>query len=200
MVDHVHEQDDCPSGTPLLTAGLVDLGRTTWGERRSRIGGRAWQRPVVDTGALEGRAAQWIERTGGPKLVVATQTNVVEVVVDEDGALIAGVPLVVVLAPPAILWRLAAALAAPAVTAWLLHRTAGAALAPRALKVSAPLLREVPLPVNDEAWDRGTAAMRAGQLDGYIDAMAAAYGVGPEIGAWWRARAISVWSPEPARR
>ena len=87
----------------------------------------AWDRPVVDVGALEGRAADWAQRTGGPKLLVATQTRVVEVVVDDAGEWIAGVPLVVVLAPTERLWPLAAALAAPAVSAWLLQRAAGTA-------------------------------------------------------------------------
>ena len=200
MVPHVHEQADCPSGRPLVTTGLVDLGGCTWGERPARVGGRAWDRPVLDTGPLEGRAADWVRRTGGPKLVVATQTKVVEVVVDEAGEWIAGVPLVVVLAPPERLWPLAAALAAPAVSAWLLQRAAGTALTPQSLKVSAALLREVPLPTDDEAWAAGTAALRSGDLDGFAAAMSMAYGTGPDVAAWWVARARTVWSPRAARR
>ena len=127
----------CPTGRPFVTTGLIDLGHCAWGTRAARVGGRAWDRPVVDVGALEGRAADWAQRTGGPKLLVATQTRVVEVVVDDAGEWIAGVPLVVVLAPAERLWPLAAALAAPAVSAWLLQRAAGTARTPRALKVTA---------------------------------------------------------------
>jgi len=200
MVGHVHEQADCAVGVPLVTTGLVDLGRAAWGERPARIGRRTWTRPVVDVAALEGRAADWARRTRGPKLVVATQTRVVELVVDEAGAVIPGVPLVVVLADAEQLWPLAAALASPAVTAWALQQVAGTARAPQALKVTAALLRQVPLPSDAHAWRSGTDAFRAGDLEGFVAAMALAYDIGPEVGEWWIERARTVWSPERAHR
>ncbi len=190
-----------PTGVPLVTTrddrpGARGVGRACRAHRRAHLGrGRS---STCD--ALEGRAADWVRRTGGPKLLVATQTRVVEVAVDDDGRWIPAVPLVVVLAPVERLWPLAAALAAPAVTAWSLARTAGRALSPRALKVTAALLRAVPLPVDEAAWDRGTEAFRSGDLDGFVDAMAVAYGVGPEVGAWWVERARTVWSPAAAAR
>ncbi len=200
MVDHVHEAVDQPRGTPLVTTGLIDLGHCAWGQRPARIGRRRWEQPVLVVGALEGRAADWVRRTGGPKLMVATQTRVVEVVVDEAGEWVPGVPLVVVLAPPDRLWPLAAALAAPAITAWLLERVAGTALTPHSLKVTAALLRGVPLPTNDEAWHHGTEALRDGDLDAFVDAMGVAYGVGVEVGRWWQPRAATVWSRPATHR
>lgn len=194
MVAHVAEAQDLPEGRPLLTSGLVDLGHSAWGERPARIGGHRWQRPVLDVAALEGRAADWAARTGGPKLVVATQTNVIEVVVDDGGEWIAGVPLVVVLAPPDRLWPLAAALAAPAVTAWALAQAAGTARTPRSLKITAALLRAVPLPTDLEAWTLGTAAMRSGDLERFVAAMSDAYGTGTDVADWWSRRARRVWS------
>jgi hypothetical protein len=107
---------------------------------------------------------------------------------------------VVVLAPPEHLWPLAAALAAPAVSAWLLQRAAGTALTPQSLKVTAALLRDVPLPTDDEAWSAGTDALRSGDLDGFAAAMSIAYGTGADVAAWWVARARTVWSPRAARR
>ncbi len=200
MVAHVHEEVDCAAGVPLVTTGLIDLGRCAWGDRSARMGRRSWDRPVLDVAALEGKAAEWVRRTGGPKLIVAPQTRVVEVVVDEVGAWIAGVPLVVVLAPPDRLWPLAAALASPAVTAWLMQLAAGTALTPDALKVTAALLRDVPLPGDDTAWELGTAAFRAGDLEPFADAMAMAYDAGPEVTRWWLERARTVWSPSEAHR
>ena len=200
MVDHVHEHAVLPTGTPLVTTGLVDLGGCAWGDRPARIGGRSWDQPVLDVAALDGRAADWVRRTGGPKLVVATQTRVVEVVVDEEGDWVAAVPLVVVLAPVEDLWRLAAALAAPPVTAWLLERVAGTALTPQSLKVTAALLREVPLPRDGRAWDDGAAAFREGDLHAFATVMSAAYGTSAGVAAWWSERATTVWSPRGARR
>lgn len=200
MVDHVHEQEGCPAGVPLVTTGLVDLGRCAWGERPARIGGQSWNRPVLDVAPLDGRAADWVHRTGGPKLLVAPQTRVVEVVVDEVGDWIAAVPLVVVLAPPQQLWSLAAALASPAVTAWALQRAAGTARTPDTLKVSAALLRQVPLPSSQEHWDDGTAAFRAGDLTAFAQAMSRAYDSPPAVAEWWERRAKAVWSPGAVAR
>lgn len=200
MVDHVHEQADCPGGVPLVTTGLVDLGRCAWGERPARIGRRSWERPVLDVAALDGRAADWARRTGGPKLILATQTRVAEVVVDEVGRWIPGVPLVVVLAPSERLWPLAAALASPAVTAWALQQVAGTGLTHQALKVTAALVRQVPLPADEVAWAAGTAAFQAGDLEAFADAMTTAYGTAPEVSDWWVERAKLVWSPSGAGR
>ncbi|MEQ1786249.1 MAG: N-6 DNA methylase [Acidimicrobiales bacterium] len=200
MVDHVREQADLPAGRPLVTTGLIDLGGCRWGERSARIGKRSWQRPVLDVERLEGRAADWVRRTAGPKLVVATQTRVVEVLVDEEGSWIVAVPLVVVLAPPERLWPLAAALAAPATSAWLLQHAAGTGLTAQSLKVSAALLRAVPLPTDLDAWRVGTAALRAGDLAAFGSAMSTAYGTGPDVETWWTERATTVWSPPGARR
>jgi hypothetical protein len=78
--------------------------------------------------------------------------------------------------------------------------TAGSALAGDALKVSARLLREVPLPKPGPAWDVAADLVdRAGHEDGTParsallaaagDAMCRAYGVPVEpVRSWWSAR------------
>lgn len=199
-VPHVREQADLPAGRPIATAGMVDLGAIAWGERPVRLGGRRWSRPVVEVGALEGPAARWLERTAGPKLVVAPQTKVVEVAVDEAGEFIASVPLVVVLPPPGRLWHVAAALAAPAVSAWLAAQAAGSGRSPHAVRPSPALLRSVRLPLDAASWEAGAAAFRRRELDAFADAMSAAYRSGEDVRAWWMARARTVWSPNgPAR-
>lgn len=194
IAPHVHEVEALPAGRPLLTTGLVDLGREAWGERPARIAGRRWERPVVDVAALEGRAADWARRAAAPKLVVATQTRVVEVVVDPDGRFLPGVPLVVAWAPPPRLWALAAALCSPPVTAWAAEQAAGTALSSRALKLTAALVRAAPLPTDHLAWQVGTAAFEAGELEGFAEAMTAAYGCASNVTDWWFDRLGSAWS------
>lgn len=200
LAPHVHEEDSLPIGRPLLTTGLVDLGGHSWGLRPARVGGRRWERPVVDVNSLHGRAAEWVRRTTAPKLVIAGQTAVVEVVVDADGQLVPGVPLVVALAPAVRLSALAAALCSPPVTAWVAQRTAGSGLSSRSIKLSASLVRQVPLPLDVEAWRAGTDAFERRDLPGFAISMTEAYGCGPAIAAWWLARAGSAWSqPVPSR-
>ncbi|MGQ0832322.1 MAG: N-6 DNA methylase [Microthrixaceae bacterium] len=194
-VPHVHEQEDLPGGRPLLTSGLVDLGRSAWGERPARVGGARWARPVVDEAALEGRAADWARRTSGPKLVMATQSRVVEAVPDIDGRLLPSVPLVVAWPAPERLWAVAAALCSPPVAAWIAARSAGTGLSAHALRLTAGLVRQVPLPPDADAWRAGAAAFEAGDLDRFAAAMTAAYGCDESVSAWWRDRCGSAWSP-----
>lgn len=197
---HVREDDGLAPGRPLLTSGLVDVGGNGWGRRSARVGGRIWQRPVVDVAALEGPAAAWALRTSVPKLVIATQTKVIEATVDDDGRFLPGVPLIVALAPAHHLWPLAAALCSPPVSAWAAQRAAGTALSPGAVRLTASIVREAPLPSDPAAWDEGTRALRAGDAERFAEAMTAAYGAAPDIAAWWLQRVGSAWSRDGSTR
>ncbi|MFZ6003734.1 MAG: N-6 DNA methylase [Actinomycetota bacterium] len=197
---HVHEEGALPSGRPLLTSGLIDVGGNSWGRRSARVNGQVWQRPSVDVAALEGRAAAWARRTSVPKLVIATQTKVVEAAVDEDGRFLPGVPLIVALAPVDRLWSLAAALCSPPVSAWAAQRAAGTALSPGAVRLSASLVRDAPLPVDQDAWDDGTRALEAGDAERFAEVMTAAYRCSPGVADWWLQRVGSAWSRDGSTR
>lgn len=207
LVDVVREAT--PSDTsgrvaPLVTSGAIDWAACSWGERPIRYAKRRWQAPVVDLERLPAAAPpiarRWVERSRTPKLVVATQTRVVEAAVDCDGDWVPSVPTLAVLpADDGDLWRLAAALLAPAATAWLLRRSAGNGLERGTLKVAAPDLAALPLPGDATAWDAATARLRShvaeprvASLDGYLAAAAAAYGTPTALTRWWRARAGAV--------
>lgn len=205
-----------PGQAALVTAGVVDWGSASWGQRPVRFAKRSWAAPVVDLARLEadGTAAarRWVERTRGPKLVVATQTRVVEVAVDESGDWVPSVPAIAVVPRcPSDLWPLAAALAAPAATAWLLRRAPGAALSRGALKIAAGDLADLPLPGHAAAWEAATSAFRQvardavgapvpgsdappdpapdpGAFEAFVAAAAAAYGSSPALVRWWRGR------------
>jgi N-6 DNA Methylase len=203
LVDVVREHaagDDATS--PLVTSGLIDWLGCSWGSRPARFAKHTWRAPVVDLAELEsagGRAgARWVTRTRVPKLVVAAQTRVVEAAVDAEGAWVPSVPVVsVVPHDPADLWRLAAAVASPAATAWLLGRAPGTALARGALKVAAPHLLTLPLPIDHGAWDEAAAAVRVlttgprppAACDRFLEAAAAAYATPASLTTWWRERA-----------
>ena len=199
----VCERDELPAGVPaapLVTSGALDWAASAWGDRPVRYARRRWAAPVVDPRLLAGTppvARRWVSRTAAPKIVVATQTRVVEAAVDTDGTWVPSVPaLAVVPHDPGDVWLLAAAVLAPAATAWLAHRAVGTALDRAALKVAKPDLAALPLPADGTAWASAASALQAytaqpaqALLDRYLRAAARAYGTTPELTAWWRARA-----------
>jgi N-6 DNA Methylase len=199
----VRERDELPEGSllaPLVTSGALDWAACSWGERPVRYARRRWHAPVVDLDRLVASppvAQRWVARSRAPKLVVGTQTRVVEAAVDAGGTWVPSVPaLAVVPHDPGDVWRLAAAVLAPAATAWLAHRSVGTALDRAALKVAKPDLAALPLPADAAAWDAATSALCAyasdpgeARLGRFLAAAEAAYGTAPELTAWWRARA-----------
>jgi hypothetical protein len=200
VVDGPADGDDA-AFPPLVTAGLVDPAACAWGERPARHGGRRWAAPRVDLARLSADGhGDWARRRLVPKVVVASQTRVVEAAVDEAGAWLPSVPLVSVTGPVDRLWHAAAALLSPVTTAGVLRRGSGTALATDHLKLGAPQVRDLPLPPDGPDWDEAAAAVRAASsatdptrrraalLDAAV-ASCAAYGV-PADGLvdWWAAR------------
>jgi len=172
----------------LITSGLIDVGRDLWGERTTRFDGRSLTHPRVDPSQLTGRVGRWVYQRLEPKVVVATQTKVVEAAVDVHGQWVPSTPVISVHAAPADLWRVAAVLTAPAVSAWAMRHHAGAALAPDAIKLSARQVLAVPLPTHDAAWQRGADALAAGRVLDAGREMNEAFGAEEEVFDWWRAR------------
>ena len=183
---------------PLVTSGAVDWAACGWGERPVRYAKRRWVAPVVDHARLARHAPpiaqRWVERTAAPKLIVASQTRVIEAAIDMDGRCVPSVPtLAVVPHDPDDLWRLAAAVLSPTATMWLTHRAAGTGLDRGALKVAGPDLVALPLPHDPEAWEAAAEALRAyvaapgeATLDAYLGAAGRAYPGSTALAAWWR--------------
>jgi len=207
LIPLVREAADRPDGdrAPLVTTGVLDWGRCAWGERPVRFARRSWAAPVIDLSAVDDLdpaapttrgVRRWLARTGGPKLLVANQTRVVELAVDVEGTWVPSVPTLAVVPPqPEDLWLLAAAAASPTATAWLWRRAPGTALHRDALKVAAGHLAALPLPVDEGAWQEAATALEgfvthhdADAFEAYVTAAAAAYRSPPDLVAWWRAR------------
>jgi hypothetical protein len=172
-----------PGDAPLITSGLVDPLACRWGTRPARFARERWDAPAVPVDDLPA----WAAKLRVPKVLVATQTRVVEAVADELGELVPCTPVLSVVPTGDIdLWHLLAALLSPPVSAWALHEASGAAMTSDALKLSAKQVRQVPLPSRGDAWDAGAAAARDGDLEGVGRAMTSAYGV--DVEEWWRGR------------
>ncbi|MEQ8716168.1 MAG: N-6 DNA methylase [Acidimicrobiales bacterium] len=184
----------------LVTVGMIDPFRLRWGLEEFRFARRRWRQPVVDLDDLadrDPRLSAWYSATLAPKVCVASQTKVIEVAVDAEGTWAATTPVVSAVATDVDVWHLAAALGAPAVTAWSFARAAGSGLSGDAVRVSASLVRSVPLPGDADAWADGAAVLAAieagagptpGDLAAFAAAMAAAYRCDGDVAHWWTQR------------
>ncbi|MFT7473100.1 MAG: hypothetical protein ACI81L_000011 [Verrucomicrobiales bacterium] len=196
--------DDTPAsnGRPrLVTAGAIEPLASNWGRTAVRFGGRGWLAPTLDLSAIEDdKVRQWFAARCVPKLLLASQTRVIEVVVDDAAEMVPSVPVVSVEPiDESEIWHLAAALGAPAISAWMLSTAAGTGLSHDAIRVRARTLADVPLPVPSKAWDSGAEHARAaseahdaGDDAAYVEhlrslatTMNAAYGVSDDVGRWW---------------
>ncbi len=194
---------------PLLTCGLIGPVWSDWGRRPTKFAKRTWQAPVVDLATLaadDPSLHRWAQARRVPKLVLATQTRVVEAVVDDAGRWYPSVPSIALTCAPDRLWAAAAVLLAPAVTLWAFRRHAGAALSNDALKVSARQVLAAPLPTDPVRWERAAACLAAAhrcagqgdpigwrhELEEFARESAAAYDLPPAdadaVTAWWLAR------------
>ena len=193
---------------PLITTGLVDLALCLWGDHHTRFDGQRWTAPRVDLVRLErdGTIGPWARSRLVPKLILATQTRVLEVVVDERGEWIPSIPLIsVVPTNGAAVWHLAAALSSPPLTAIAAGTYLGTALTIDAIKLSANQVRSLPLPGPSAAWDAAAELFRRAQCEPerrreHIVAcgklMCEAYGLdggaAAPVLAWWVPRAVDV--------
>jgi len=201
------EDADGRTTARLVTVGAVDPLWISWGAAPIRFGGRDWDRPVVDRDALPPRIGGWLDRQLRPKVLLATQSRLLEPVVDRDGIVAPATPLIAVHAEADQLDRVAAVLLAPPVVVWAWRRWFGTAMAIDAVKLAARQVREVPLPADLTRWDEAAALLGAGTARAPVDEdadggraaaravalevarlMTAAYGAGPAVFDWWRDR------------
>jgi hypothetical protein len=195
LVGHVREAPGRPSA-PLVTCGLIGMGTSAWGAKPVRFAKQRWARPDVDVAAARQastRMASWLDRVQRPKVVVASQTRVLEGAADRDGTWVPSTPaLSVVPTDQADVDRVAAVLCAPPVAAWALRRAVGTGLSPDAIRVSAGLLADVPLPTNARAWTAATALLADGDLEAFGAVATAMYDLpsaqADAVERWWAGR------------
>jgi SAM-dependent methyltransferase len=188
---------DHDEGPPLITSGLVDPGRTRWGDQPITFARRHFDRPRVDLGRLDARMTEWARRRLVPKVLVANQTRIVEAVCDPEGAWLPGVPVIGVYprgvhwddavrtdhaAAADVAWEIAAVLTCGYASAWLWHRNAGTGLSAASVRVSPVVLAELPWPPGDLA--AAVASLRAGDVRDCARHVDRAYGAS-EVTSWW---------------
>lgn len=220
LVPYVFEDGGSTGGQPaderryprLITTGLIDPARSLWGLVPTRFAKQRFSRPRVDVEELRARTSlgPWSRARQVPKVLLATQSRVLEAVVDESGDWLPSTPTITVQAPPARLWHVAAALSSPPLTAVAQRRHAGAALSSDAITLSARHVAALPAPAAGPDWDAGATAMQqaasAATADEWRQALercgrslCRAYAVddADDLLAWWRER-LPPWRPVAA--
>jgi len=197
FVSESSSDDVDSSHAKLITVGMIDVMHLGWGERNYKFAKQSFTRPTIDLGALaanDPKLNDWVAARRRPKVVMATQTRVVEVWVDTDGVVVPATP-VLSIEPhsenPEELWLLAAALSAPAVSAHLLAVNFGTAMSLNAMKVAARDVLQLPLPIETGAWREAAELLRDAphELADFAALMGRAYGVqDPALVAWWLGR------------
>ena len=154
------------AGSPrLVTVGMIDPMLLRHHSAQHRIGGARVTAPTVDMAALttaHPRVGRWAAARLRPKVLVATQTRIVEAVADPEGDCVPMTPSISVEPIDDLIdvWYLVAALGAPPVAAFAVREHLGTGRSASALRWSAAGVLEVSLPVDAELWDRGAALAR----------------------------------------
>lgn len=198
---------------PILNTGLIELAATSWGRAYARLFRQRWLRPAFDLALAQQHPflTRVLPLRLRPKLILATQTRVVEAFVDAQGTWMPTTPLISLTprdgAPD--LYTIAAALCSPVATLVAARRTFGTSMSPRAIKLAAREVLDLPIPNDVAALAPAAHAFReaaaahadpdqsryAAALHTYAHHAVAAYALpAPDhdrILHWWHARRTS---------
>lgn len=149
----------------LVTSGMIDPGTLRWGTGSWKLAGRSFSAPLADPDQLvqgSPRVARWSTARAVPKVLVASQTKVLEAAVDPYGRCVPVTPVVSVeptggCSPAA----LAAMLSAPSNSARLATGAAGTGRSSTALRVGASAVAELVVSVDPEVWSAAEELWRA---------------------------------------
>jgi hypothetical protein len=140
LVDAVGDDVD---GPPLITSGLIDPGRSLWGQRPARFAKQRFAAPRVSLERLSPKLQRWAATRLVPKILVANQTAVIEAVIDRAGEWLPSVPVITCTSDD--LDDVMARLCAPSAIAWVRHHAAGSGLSANTVRLTPALLASIPL-------------------------------------------------------
>lgn len=148
----------------LITTRMIDPAHNCWGLRASRVLKESWQSPRIDRDRMResGTLSDWIDARLVPKVLIATQSNVIEAIVDNDGDCLPCMPVITAFPKNGVsLWHLASALSSPIACQHAVRHYSGTAMTPDAIKLSAKQVLTLPIPVPCASWDRAADRYRA---------------------------------------
>lgn len=196
VIPHASEEADAPDAVArLATVGSLDPLRCTWGRTPVTFASRQWERPVVTAAALDDPVVgRWVGSQLVAKVLVATQTRVIEAFADHDGSYLGVTPTISVVTDPELVGPIAVALCGPVLSLLARRRHGGGGLG-GSLRLSAAAVRGLPLPVDPEPWRRAVelaseASVGSGRVPWAAigERLCAAHRVDdPAVLEWWLA-------------
>lgn len=140
----------------LVTSGMIDPGTLRWGSGSWKLAGRKFSAPLADPGELtehSPRVARWSTARAVPKVLVASQTKVLEAAIDPHGRCVPVTPVVSVEPTgECSVAALAAMLSAPSNSALLATGAAGTGLSSATLRVGASAVTGLVVSLDPEVW------------------------------------------------
>jgi hypothetical protein len=148
----------------------------------------------------ESHLGDWADSRLVPKVLMATQTKVIEAYADAAGEYLPSVPLITVRPnSDADLWLILAAVLSPTASRWAYVTFRGAGMTADAIKLSASQVRDIPLPDKGDLWSRAADVVVDAQnapdpedkrhlLTEMAILMCSAYGDHEETLRWWLER------------
>ncbi|MBT95230.1 MAG: hypothetical protein CL431_04585 [Acidimicrobiaceae bacterium] len=160
LAPHVTEyKSEMTDVAPLITVGMIDPLRNRWGSAQFRYAGKSWLKPVVDLRSLlkqDEELYEWVKDRLKPKVLLATQTKVIEVLPDPEGKLIPSTPVISIECASQDVWKIASALSSAAMSAHVFSKVAGSALSSNTIKLSAKQVNALPLPYDLQRWEQAS--------------------------------------------
>ena len=151
------------SVAPLITVGMIDPLRNRWGSDQFRYAGKSWLKPVVNLTSLladDKELYDWVQDRLKPKILLATQTKVLEVLPDPEGQLIPSTPTISIECDLEEIWKITSALSSAAISAFAFSKVAGSALSSDTIKLSAKQVNALPLPPISDYWEQASQYAR----------------------------------------
>lgn len=132
----------------LITSGMIEPGRSLWGQQRFRLYKQQWLRPRVDMARMKSIPAMraWATKRLVPKVLVATQTRAIECVADDRGEWLPVTPVISVVPHQGIeLSRIMDALSAPEASEAAARIAQGTGMSAGVFRLSARQIGQLPL-------------------------------------------------------
>jgi SAM-dependent methyltransferase len=200
---------DHSAGPQLITSGLIDPGRSLWGDRPVMFAKQPFERPRLDLSKLDAKMRRWADKRLVPKVLVANQTRVIEAVCDPGGEWLPAVPVMGIYPRGVeqglgteidVAWEIAAVLTSPIASAWVWHRSGGTGMSASSVRLGPVVLADLPWPSGDI--DHAVAALKRGDVRECGIALLDAHGLADadaraELLSWWVASLERIESRQP---